>query len=68
MERNKRNMTEQVDQNDDMQRLRKALEFYADPNLYKVDGPLVGGAWGSSHYPIDDDRGETARLALSESE
>ena len=58
-------MTES-EQTDVVKRLRKALEFYADPNLYKVDGPLVGGAWGSPHYPIDDDRGEMARKALSE--
>jgi hypothetical protein len=45
-------------------RLEEALKFYADPKQYEVDGPLVGGAWGSPHYPIDDDRGEIARVAL----
>jgi hypothetical protein len=48
--------------------VREALEFYADKKNYEVDGPLVGGAWGSPHYPIDDDRGKKAREALEEME
>jgi hypothetical protein len=57
---------EKVNKSETNELVRETLEFYADKKNYEVDGPLVGGAWGSPHYPIDDDRGEKAREALKE--
>ena len=48
-------------------RLRAALEFYADPDTYKATPSGSQNSWGNYEvidYPIGDDEGEIARAAL----
>lgn len=51
-------------QAEEISKLRNALEFYADLELYEKRGAIRSG-FEISHYPkIDKDMGSTARKAL----
>ena len=58
---------ELLDAYEERDRLREALEFYADPDTYKATPSGSQNSWGNYEvidYPIGDDEGEIARAAL----
>ena len=59
--------SELLDAYEERDRLREALEFYADPDTYKATPSGSQNSWGNYEvidYPIGDDEGEIARAAL----
>lgn len=52
---------------DEIERLRKALKFYADPKSYEREHLGFVPGFGEHHQPaaIQDDHGAIARRALS---
>ena len=60
-------ITELLDAYEERDRLRAALEFYADPDTYKATPSGSQNSWGNYEvidYTIGDDEGEIARAAL----